>query len=176
MNTSNNDGLQFGEFLAHYGVKGMRWGVRRSPEELSVAVEKLRPKAEKAYEKYDKLADRYGKTHSKAVTLHWRGVDRGLTPQERHKKNRLDAQATRYYRKAEDAKKEYAPLAEKVNKLDKKIVARGERELKSLMKAGEKALKDHDGTQESADYAKYISTQIKSNQKLIERSKKMLYS
>lgn len=23
-----------GDFLMHYGIKGMRWGVRRTPEEL----------------------------------------------------------------------------------------------------------------------------------------------
>lgn len=32
-----DDGAAVEEFLAHYGVKGMKWGIRRSPEELARA-------------------------------------------------------------------------------------------------------------------------------------------
>lgn len=37
--------------LLHYGVKGMKWGVRRSPDELGKSREKLSARAEKHYQK-----------------------------------------------------------------------------------------------------------------------------
>ena len=49
--------------LQHYGVKGMKWGVRRSKEQLSKARKKVgdhfRARARKKNERLKKIADKY---------------------------------------------------------------------------------------------------------------------
>lgn len=50
------------QFLAHYGVLGMKWGVRRNPER---AYDKAKTKAVKLRNKSDKLNYRLSKTNRK---------------------------------------------------------------------------------------------------------------
>lgn len=47
--------MDFDDFLEHYGVKGMKWGVRRTPEQLGRA--RAARKARKAEAKAQKKAD-----------------------------------------------------------------------------------------------------------------------
>lgn len=53
------------DFLAHYGVKGMRWGHRKAPEQSSGGGSSA--KAKKAPEKKKSIASRVGGSISKAV-------------------------------------------------------------------------------------------------------------
>lgn len=39
------------EFLEHHGIKGQRWGIRRTPEQLGHKVRKLRRKNTRLEEK-----------------------------------------------------------------------------------------------------------------------------
>lgn len=48
------------EFLAHYGILGMKWGVRRTPEQLGHDINKLEKKRKKAEKKYQKVEKNKG--------------------------------------------------------------------------------------------------------------------
>ena len=39
------------EFLEHHGIKGQRWGIRRTPEQLGHKVSKLKKKTAKLEQK-----------------------------------------------------------------------------------------------------------------------------
>lgn len=56
MGNATNLNLDFDNVLEHYGVKGMKWGVRRTPEQLGRA--RSARKARKAAAKKQKEADR----------------------------------------------------------------------------------------------------------------------
>ena len=56
MGSTTNLNLDFDDVLEHYGVKGMKWGVRRTPEQLGRA--RAARKARKADAKKQKEADR----------------------------------------------------------------------------------------------------------------------
>lgn len=43
------------EFLEHYGVLGMKWGVRRTPEQLGKGINKLERKRKRAEKRYQKV-------------------------------------------------------------------------------------------------------------------------
>ena len=55
--------------LKHYGVLGMRWGVRRSPEQLRRAAGKLEAKNEKLQSKADKANLKAAKLRAKSHGL-----------------------------------------------------------------------------------------------------------
>lgn len=55
--------------LKHYGVLGMRWGVRRSPEQLRRAANKLDGKNEKLQNKYVKYNSKAAKARDKKYGL-----------------------------------------------------------------------------------------------------------
>lgn len=81
-NEINTSGINetFEEYLEHHGIKGMHWGVRRTPEQLGHKVSKAREKFEKygnkastaaeagnakAFDKYKKKAEKTYKTELK---------------------------------------------------------------------------------------------------------------
>lgn len=81
-NEINTSGINetFEEYLEHHGIKGMHWGIRRTPEELGHKVSKAREKFEKygkkastaaesgntkAFDKYKKKAEKTYKTELK---------------------------------------------------------------------------------------------------------------
>lgn len=69
------------EYLEHYGVKGMRWGIRRSRKDLKARTEQYRAKelgkVKKTYEKRLKKADRESKI--------WRAIEAEGTGATRRK-------------------------------------------------------------------------------------------
>lgn len=81
-NEINTSGINetFEEYLEHHGIKGMHWGIRRTPEQLGHKVSKAREKFEKygkkastaaeagnakAFDKYKKKAEKTYKTELK---------------------------------------------------------------------------------------------------------------
>lgn len=54
------------EFM-HYGVLGMKWGVRRTPEQLGHKIEKLRSRNEKLSKKTVQANHKASKWHTKAT-------------------------------------------------------------------------------------------------------------
>lgn len=80
--------------LYHYGVKGMKWGVRRSPEQLSRRIDKLETKNTKLTKKYD--------------TAHTKAVDYG------HRSAKIQSKNVRY-------NKRLAKYSAKKAKYDRKL-------------------------------------------------------
>lgn len=81
-NEINTSGINetFEEYLEHHGIKGMHWGIRRTPEQLGHKISKAREKFEKygkkastaaeagnakAFDKYKKKAEKTYKTELK---------------------------------------------------------------------------------------------------------------
>lgn len=82
-NTSGiNTSESFEEYLEHHGIKGMHWGIRRTPEQLGHLVTKHRENFERYTQKAQKAADegnskrlskytkKAEKTNKKVVKLH----------------------------------------------------------------------------------------------------------
>lgn len=63
-------------FLEHYGVKGMKWGVRKSPEAKAAKAEKKLVKADKKWEKQQFTFNQGIKRHNEMATLVNANVDR----------------------------------------------------------------------------------------------------
>lgn len=59
--------LMYDEYLAHFGVKGMKWGVRRTPEQLGNRVSKLSSKNERLATNADKYTNKAKQYHEKSV-------------------------------------------------------------------------------------------------------------
>lgn len=55
------------DILAHYGVKGMKWGVRKSPEKAAAKAEKKLAKADKKWEKKVKTPKTFFALHNAAA-------------------------------------------------------------------------------------------------------------
>lgn len=81
------------EELKHYGILGMRWGVRRTPDQLRRASAKLDRKNEKLQNKYIKTTDKATRMRNKAYSP--------LATKSRSEKrlfeaNKLEAKGKRY--------------------------------------------------------------------------------
>lgn len=97
------------EFM-HYGVLGMKWGVRRTPEQLGHKIEKLQSKNEKLAKKTTRANHKSAKWHKKAAN-------------SRHSRRFYKAQmglmnATATKRQLERGRKS-AKIIEKGNKADR---------------------------------------------------------
>lgn len=51
------------EYLAHYGVKGMKWGIRRTPEQLGHLKNTYRSKVQTASDHYQRAVNHVDKLH-----------------------------------------------------------------------------------------------------------------
>lgn len=63
-------------FLEHFGVKGMKWGVRKSPEKAAAKAEKKLVKADKKWEKKQFTLNQGIKRHNEMATLVNANIDR----------------------------------------------------------------------------------------------------
>lgn len=86
------------EYLEHFGVKGMKWGIRRYQNENGSLTEagkaKLKKYKDKEYKRVDKLRAKYEDKYSRA--LHKRKAKGGTLPfrNEKYWKNIKDAYET----------------------------------------------------------------------------------
>lgn len=107
-----NEKINYDEELYHYGVLGMKWGVRRAARALSKATTKeekakaaarLDKHVEKAGKKLSKIDNRIVKAQTKA-TKSLRKTDNFLDPfrgYHKRKASRLGKKATKQMRKAD---------------------------------------------------------------------------
>lgn len=91
--------------LYHYGVKGQRWGIRRTPEQLGHRIKKLEKKNRKLNEKSIKKTTKGAKYEAKASKLRYKGM-----------KKESKATSERQYRKARKYQFKAAKLDMKGNK------------------------------------------------------------
>lgn len=95
----SNYGLVPYDELYHYGVKGMKWGIRRSPKKLSQNIDKLNGKNLKLDEKREKLYNKEFNTRITADKYAIKGAKLSL------KNTKSRAKANKYANKS--AKAEY---------------------------------------------------------------------
>ena len=113
--------------LEHYGVPGMKWGVRRSPEQLRArrtVVESKRKKAVKKAVKTTAAVDRANVRQNQAMV---RMVKKNRRRDRKLAAKRLN-QTNRAIRRDEKVDRYIKRLDKKITKLDRKIIDAGERE------------------------------------------------
>ena len=88
------------EYLAHYGVLGMRWGVRHNPKRTYQKATKKRDKLiQKANKKTDKAKKAVAKTPSRA--MRWNDIGIAVYDRKMRSINAKNAKAARAQLKAE---------------------------------------------------------------------------
>ena len=110
------------EYLEHYGVKGQRWGIRRTPEQLGHILKK---KNARYYGRYNDAVKRIGKIQgTKTLTQ--------LSKKEKAKMVKATEKAEAYLKKMEDTESKYGTKIEKAETRQKaaeeKVAAKEESE------------------------------------------------
>lgn len=109
------------EWFEHHGVKGQKWGVRRTPEQLGHILQK---KNARHYGKYNKAVRKIAQVQGSKT------VDQ-LTPKERAKIEKAINAAEKQLHKIDSSEKKYNTKIEKATARQKKIEAKeGEKEEK----------------------------------------------
>lgn len=80
------------EFLEHHGIKGMKWGIRRTPEQLGHKISKLKRKNLNLEKKIVKAEEKQDKASRKAKKYYNKGLIKSAT-------NDME-EAYKFYKKA----------------------------------------------------------------------------
>ena len=114
--------------LKHYGVLGMKWGVRKNP---SQAFSKASKKASRLSDKYEKYSSKAATADAKAHKSGERyitNIGRGITKNRFKKAVKFDRKAYRTLKKLDrwtnQMKKTFANVS--INSIDSKIIADGQ--------------------------------------------------
>lgn len=67
------------EFLEHHGIKGMKWGIRRTPEQLGHKISKLKRKNFNLEKKIVKAEEKQDKASRKAKKYYNKGLIKSAT-------------------------------------------------------------------------------------------------
>ena len=86
------------EYLVHYGVKGMRWGVRRTPEQLGHLKQTYRSKVTTASDHYKRAINRVNESRE-ATNKRDRKSNEGLAVYQYDKALKYEKQARKIERK-----------------------------------------------------------------------------
>ncbi len=140
------------DFLEHHGIKGMHWGIRRTPEELGYKSEK---KQKKAREEYEKAVSKVGKLSG------GRSVDQ-LSKNRRDKISKQIDKANKAVTKAETTKKTY----------DKKI--QDARDYQSKVKADQAAAEARRQAKENLRMVKQAQSNAKKQERIDKEKTKLV--
>lgn len=88
--------------LMHYGILGMKWGIRRTPAQLGRKVDKLISRNSKLQKKSDKLEREAQKNIDKSLLV------RANNNKYQNKINKSENKIDRYTRKLEKARSSYS--------------------------------------------------------------------
>ena len=107
------DEERLNEFLEHHGIKGQRWGIRRTPEQLGHKVDKLKKKNAKLEQKSidkEKKATKYNAKHDKNYEKAFKYLTEGD-----------NAKAQKFFKKAKKWSKKSNSYSRYVNRAHQKI-------------------------------------------------------
>lgn len=124
------------DFLEHHGIKGQRWGIRRTPEQLGHYIKKKQFKSEA----YQRLADKYRKKGNA------KGYNKAL-----EKKRKVDSQIEKAMFKLPKAQYKQERWEEKQARKEERREAKKTKELDKLVKSSDinEILKRQDELNES---------------------------
>lgn len=127
-----------GDVLEHYGIKGMKWGIRRTPEQLGHKTEKLKKKNRVLEDRVSKIKVNAANYGAKAARLEQKSFVKETTATS----DRALAKAKKIQYKANKFKIKEASVNKAAAKAERKIL-KNER----LMKSYEMTIKGmQDGT------------------------------
>lgn len=127
-----NENEHVENFLKHYGVLGMRWGVRRSPDQLRRAAGKLDSKRDKLQTKYVKIQGKAAKKRSKA---YGRFTSQDKSEERIFEANKLEAKGKKYLSKMMKNEQKSSIFNNTANALDEGKVLAGNRFVMKYEKA-----------------------------------------
>ena len=147
--------------LMHYGILGMKWGIRRTPAQLGRKVDKLISRNSKLQKKSDKLEREAQKNIDKSLLV------RANNNKYQNKINKSENKIDRYTRKLEKARSSYSGFGDsaKESKYEQKIAKQ-----QAKMNKANARLKDDVFRQRyeyCVDAANIAKSKIEKNQKLI---------
>lgn len=133
----------FDYYLEHHGVKGMKWGVRRSQSQLQAARLKSTTRREKLSTKQKITGEKRRVAEDRQMQSLAKTVSKNKRKNRKHLARDLEV-ANKAIAKDEKLLKKLRQTDKKINRLDKKIVKAGEREVKRILKAEAREVKMSD--------------------------------
>lgn len=101
--------------LEHYGIKGMRWGIRRTPEQLGHKISKLKRKSLNLEKKIVKAEEKKDKADRKVLKYYNRGLIKAAT-NDMKGANKLYKNAKTWNKRSEEYQKYILKTRERISK------------------------------------------------------------
>ena len=123
--------------LMHYGVLGMKWGVRRGRAQQ--AYQKATAKKQKLLNKSEKLRKKSNKNLIKSSKFYLTEVGKSKSEKRLRKAHKLEGKSLRYQKKAEKWQKQMDKVFRDTNvsKLSTKNVEKGRQAVKNMIEKGD---------------------------------------
>lgn len=117
--------------LAHFGVKGMKWGVRNSPESLAAKRATLQEKKVGASSRTTAALTKQTKAQTKTIGKLSKGKDISYLQRRRMKK--AGKEAVRALRSEKKLNRKIKRLDTKISRMDKKWTERGKNAVHEIL-------------------------------------------
>lgn len=129
--------------LCHHGVKGMHWGIRRTPAQLGHLSEKLKKRNAKYSKRVPKLESKANLETSRGRALFAKGMQTrrgtdlsiGLGHMRMDKAAKHFQRADRYTRKLENYKRKIEKNNKKISEIDEQIVFDGKEYVQRMIES-----------------------------------------